>query len=75
MQELKVLFKEIEDVKAFCDICGKYDFDVDLYTGKYVVNAKSIMGIFSLNLSKPICMKADCSDGSSFLQEIEPFLV
>lgn len=75
MKELKVFFKEIEEVKTFCDICSKYDFDVDLYTGKYVVNAKSIMGIFSLDLSKPVCMKVDCPDGSPFFNEIEPFLV
>lgn len=44
----------IERVKKFVNIIGKYDSDFDLLSGRYVIDAKSIMGIFSLDLSKPI---------------------
>jgi len=54
MKKVTVSLASINDVKSFVNIVSKYDFDVDLISGRYVVDAKSIMGIFSLDLSKPI---------------------
>ena len=54
MKTFDLLLSSINDVKDFVNIVSKYDFDVDLTSGRYVVDAKSIMGIFSLDLSKPI---------------------
>ena len=54
MKEIKILLSSINDVKKFVNVVSKYDFDVDLTSDRYVVDAKSIMGIFSLDLSKPI---------------------
>jgi phosphotransferase system HPr-like phosphotransfer protein len=65
----------INDVKNFVNIVSKYDFEVDLTSGRYVIDAKSIMGIFSLDLSKPIKLDARCDDDSKFLAEIKPFIV
>lgn len=56
MKELRILLGTIEDVKEFVNITNKYEFDCDLVSGRYSVDAKSIMGIFSLDLSKPLSM-------------------
>ena len=62
-------------VKTFVNIVTKYDFDVDLVSGRYAVDAKSIMGIFSLDLSKPIKMEIHSETPDAFLNEIKPFIV
>ena len=49
MKTINVELKSITDVKSFVNIVNKYDFEVDLSSGRYVVDAKSIMGIFSIN--------------------------
>lgn len=56
MKELKVMLGTIEDVKEFVNITNRYQFDCDLVSGRYAIDAKSIMGIFSLDLSKPLKM-------------------
>lgn len=68
-----ILLNTINDVKNFVNIVSKYDFEVDLTSGRYVIDAKSIMGIFSLDLSKPIKLDARCDPDSPFLKEIAPF--
>ena len=70
-----VSLASINDVKSFVNIVSKYDFDVDLISGRYVVDAKSIMGIFSLDLSKPIDVEVMTDDCHSFIDEIKPFTV
>jgi hypothetical protein len=59
------------------DIAVEQPFEVDLISGRYIVNAKSIMGVFSLDLANPILMKADCParDAAAFEEKIRPFLV
>lgn len=52
----------ISDIRDFVNIAAKYDFDIDLRSGRYVVDAKSIMGIFSLDLMKPIELTAEVGD-------------
>ena len=51
MKNFNIMLHSINDVKTFVNSVNKYDFDVDLTSGRYVVDAKSIMGIFSLDLS------------------------
>ena len=74
-KRLLVSLASINDVKSFVNIVSKYDFDVDLISGRYVVDAKSIMGIFSLDLSKPIDVEVMTDDCDSFIDEIKPFTV
>ena len=62
MKVFNIILNSINDVKEFVNIVSKYDFDIDLTSGRYVVDAKSIMGIFSLNLSKAIKVEAQCGD-------------
>lgn len=75
MKTFTMSLKTINDVKDFVNMVNRYDFDVDLTTGRYVVDAKSIMGIFSLDLSKPIKVEVHSDDCDSFCKDIEQFLV
>lgn len=75
MVSVNVMLSTITDVKKFVDVVSKYDFEIDLTSGRYVIDAKSIMGIFSLDLSKPIKMDAHCEAGSKFLDDVKPFIV
>ena len=59
MIEFEMNLSSINDVKDFVNTVSRYDFDVDLISGRYIVDAKSIMGIFSLNITKPLTMKID----------------
>ena len=75
MKREQIMLKTINDVKAFVNSVAKYDFDVDLLSGRYAVDAKSIMGILSLDLSKAITMEIHSDDCQNFLNEIKPFIV
>ena len=73
-----VRFRTVEDVKRFCGIIGKYEFQADFVSGRYVVDAKSIMGIYSLNLNKDVTLiihEDDCDVVRKFLNEISDLLV
>ena len=54
MKTVKISLNSIDKVKSFVNDITKFDYDFDLVSGRYVIDAKSIMGIFSLDLSKPI---------------------
>ncbi|MGI6779007.1 MAG: HPr family phosphocarrier protein [Acetivibrionales bacterium] len=76
MKVFNITLKSINDVKDFVNIVNKYDFDVDLTSGRYVVDGKSIMGIFSLDLSKPIKVEAYADDDANQLYyELKSFVV
>lgn len=75
MTTFNLLLSSINDVKDFVNIVSKYDFDVDLTSGRYVVDAKSIMGIFSLDLSQPIKVEVHSDDCAKFVDELKAFIV
>ena len=64
MKTVQISLNSIDKVKAFVNEISKFDCDFDLVSGRYVIDAKSIMGIFSLDLSKPIDLSIH-TDGSS----------
>ncbi len=74
MQTFYISLNSINDVKNFVNIVNRYDFDVDLTSGRYVVDAKSIMGIFSLDLSNPIKVEVRSNDADAFIEEMKPFM-
>lgn len=79
MGKFNIMLGSISSVKNFVNAVNKYDFDVDLTSGRYVVDAKSIMGIFSLDLSKPIMLEAHCPDSDcdiceGFKKDMQEFL-
>ena len=69
----KIMLSSINDVKNLVNIVNKYDFDIDLISDRYVVDAKSIMGIFSLDLTKTIKVEAHTDDSAAFLADIAPY--
>ena len=76
MKTFDLLLSSINDVKDFVNIVSKYDFDVDLTSGRYVVDAKSIMGIFSLDLSKNLTLNIQKDDNlDAVLAAIDEFIV
>ena len=75
MKSVMIRLNTINDVKQFVNTVSKCDYDVDLISGRYAVDAKSIMGIFSLDLSKEIEMEIHSDDCADFLNEIKPFII
>ena len=72
----KIQLKSIDDVKVFVNEVSKADFDIDLSSGRYVVDAKSIMGIFSLDLTQPITMELHTTDkqqAEQLMKQLEKF--
>ncbi len=74
MKKFQVMLNSIDDVKKFVNLVTKYDFDIDLVSGRYIVDAKSIMGIFSLDLANPIEVQIHTEESPLF-DELKPFLV
>ena len=77
MKTFNILLKEINDVKNFVNIVCRFDTEMDLSSGRYIVDAKSIMGIFSLDLTKPIKAEivSDNGDAEALYKELAPFIV
>ena len=77
MKTVSISLKSIDKVKAFVNDISKYDFDFDLVSGRYVIDAKSIMGIFSLDLSKPINLNvhAEGSNLDEVLKVLAPYII
>ena len=74
MKTVKISLNSIDKVKAFVNDVTKFDTDFDLVSGRYVIDAKSIMGIFSLDLSKPIRVQVLKDDCDSLLKELDPYI-
>lgn len=74
MATFNIMLDSINSVKSFVNIVSKYDFDIDLTSGRYVVDAKSIMGIFSLDLSKPIKVDIHSDEGAKLKEELKDFI-
>lgn len=76
MKTVKISLNSIDKVKAFVNEISKFDCDFDLVSGRYVIDAKSIMGIFSLDLTKPIDLNIHSEDGvEKILEVLKPYIV
>ncbi len=77
MKTVKISLNSIDKVKTFVNEISKFDCDFDLVSGRYVIDAKSIMGIFSLDLSKSIDLNihADGSELENVLAVIGKYVV
>lgn len=73
MVKKSIMLSSIESVKKFVAVTNKYDFPITLTTDKYKIDAKSIMGVFSLDLSKPVTLEVEDDAAPEFLEEINPF--
>ena len=75
MKSVKIRLSTIADVRDFVNIVAKSDVDIDLASGRYLVDGKSIMGIFSLDLLFPITLTAHSDDTDELFAELAPFIV
>ncbi len=75
MTETTIRLKTLEDVRNFVNIVTRYDIDIDLSSGRYIVDTKSIMGIFSLDLLSPIKLSAHTDDASKLFEELKDYIV
>lgn len=76
MKTVQISLNSIDKVKSFVNTINQYDFDFDLVSGRYVIDAKSIMGIFSLDLSKPIDLNIHTeADTAEVLDALKPYII
>ena len=76
MKSVKISLNSIDAVKSFVNTVSKYESDFDLVSGRYVIDAKSIMGIFSLDLSKPIELNIHSEDQfDEIIESLKPYIV
>ena len=73
MKSAMIRLSLVENVNNFVNIVERYPYEMDLRAGRHVVDAKSILGIFSLDLSRPITLEIYSDDCDDLLKEIEPF--
>ena len=74
MKEITIKLSNVQDIREFVNLVILADYDVDLVQGRYVIDAKSIMGIFSLDLLSPIKVVAHCDGACSFFEKISKFI-
>ena len=76
MKTVQISLNSIDRVKSFVNTITQFDYDFDLIFGRYVIDAKSIMGIFSLDLSKPIDLAIHSeANMEEILEVLKPYLI
>lgn len=74
MKSVMIRLSLVENVNKFVNVVSRYPFEMDLRAGRHVVDAKSILGIFSLDLSRPITLDIYSDDCDKLLEDIKPFV-
>ena len=78
MKTVRISLNSIDKVKSFVNTLARFDEDFDLISGRYIIDAKSIMGIFSLNLAEPITLNIHADEGEDLdkiMASLTPYLV
>ena len=76
MKTVQISLNSIDKVKSFVNDVTKFDSDFDLVSGRYVIDAKSIMGIFSLDLSKPIDLNIHAEENiDDVMAVLKPYII
>ena len=76
MKTVQISLNSIGKVKSFVNAISQFDYDFDLISGRYVIDAKSIMGIFSLDLSKPIDLAIHTeNDIPEITEALQPYII
>ncbi len=73
MKSIPIKLSFAEEVKTFVNVVSRYPYDMDLRAGRHVVDAKSILGIFSLDLSKPITLEVYSDSCEDLLLDLKQF--
>ena len=76
MKTVQISLNSFGKVKSFVNAITQFDFDFDIISGRYVIDAKSIMGIFSLDISKPIELAIHTETGLDEIMEVlKPYII
>ena len=75
MQETQIILRDIDSIRDFVRKVIQVEYEVDLVQGRYVIDAKSIMGIFALDVLSPITVVAHTANADEFFAKIEKYLV
>ena len=75
MKNCLIKLSSIQDVREFVETVTRYEMEIDLSSGRYVVDAKSIMGIFSLDLMNPISLSAHTDNADKLFNDLNKFIV
>ena len=75
MKTVEISLNTIDKVKTFVNDINRFDNDFDLVSGRYVIDAKSIMGIFSLDLSKPITLNIHADNADDIMDVLAQYIV
>ena len=75
MKKVQISLNSIDKVKSFVNTISQYDFDFDLISGRYVIDAKSIMGVLSLDLEDKLLCVVHTDDSDEIAQDLKPFIV
>ena len=75
MRTVKIRLTSIESVRDFVEVVRQFEGDIDLSSGRYVVDAKSIMGIFSLDLMNPITLTAHSDNCDKLIEDLKKYIV
>ena len=76
MKTVQISLNSIGKVKSFVNTISQFEYDFDLISGRYVIDAKSIMGIFSLDLSKPINLNIHAEENmEDILKVLAPYII
>lgn len=75
MKKVNILLQSINDTKDFVNLVNRFPYNIDLCSGRYVIDAKSIMGIFSLDISSPVEMVIYDDNPEELLKELDRFIV
>lgn len=75
MKEIEIKLSLTQDIKEFVTIATRYSFDIDLLSGRYVVDGKSILGIFSLDLANPITVRMHSDNCDALIEDLKAYKV
>ena len=75
MKTVQISLNSIDKVKTFVNDISKFNYDFDIVSGRYVIDAKSIMGIFSLDLSRPLDLNIHAEDDATEVMDVlKPYM-
>ena len=75
MKTVKIRLSTIEDVRDFVEVVRQFEGDIDVSSGRYIVDAKSIMGIFSLDLMSPITLTAHAENCDKLIDSLKKYII
>ena len=74
MFEQKIFLNNLEDIKHIVEIAKSMDYNIELVSDKFTVDAKSINSVFTLDFTKPITLRAHCENNGSLIKQIYPYI-